>query len=121
MQEQVSNSIFYTLGLYDIWNLLDNQQKETLTEAINIGINEGLKANPVENRTDKPEIAEEKYRVSNWIDGWRWFGSYKDYEDGELLLYVCSNKCRGSMTEDATINLLKLKRKAMQKFINERY
>lgn len=60
MREQISNSIFYTLGLYDIWNMLDNQQKETLTEAINIGIDEGLKANPVENRV-MPKIAEEIY------------------------------------------------------------
>jgi len=43
MFNTISNQVFYTLGLYDIWNMLDNQQKETLTEAINIGIDEGIK------------------------------------------------------------------------------
>ena len=39
IEKAISESIFYTLGIYDIWNLLDSQQKETLTEAINIGLN----------------------------------------------------------------------------------
>lgn len=48
MFNTISNQVFYTLGLYDIWNMLDNQQKETLTEAINIGIDEGIKQVKVE-------------------------------------------------------------------------
>ncbi len=41
MFNTISNQVFYTLGINNIWNMLDNQQKETLTEAINIGIDEG--------------------------------------------------------------------------------
>ena len=44
IEQYISCNIFYTLGLYDIWNMLDGQQKETLTEAINIGISQAITA-----------------------------------------------------------------------------
>ena len=51
-------------------------------------------------------------KVENWNNEWQWFGSYKDQEDGKPILYVCSVKCRGNMTDFAATNLLKLKKKA---------
>ena len=42
--EVIPNNIFYSLGMYDIWNMFDEQQKETLTEAINIGISQAITA-----------------------------------------------------------------------------
>ena len=53
-------------------------------------------------------------KVENWNDDWQWFGSYRDEEDGEPLLYICSLNCRGNMTEFAATNLLKQKQKATE-------
>lgn len=55
-------------------------------------------------------------KVGNWTDGWQWFGSYKDWEDGEILLYTCSSKCRNNITELDAINLLKKLREQANRF-----
>ena len=83
----ISNQVFYTLGLYDIWNMLDNQQKETLTEAINIGIDEGIKQVKVE-----PEVrdAEPNPSFGQWIKTTDKFP--KPEMMGEKILIIYKNE-----------------------------
>lgn len=54
-------------------------------------------------------------KVGNWDKEWQWFGSYFEAENGRPLLYVCSTKCRGDMTDFAAGNLLKIKQKAIDR------
>lgn len=50
-------------------------------------------------------------KIENWTNEWEWFGSYIDQEEGEPILYTCSSKCRGSITELTAKNLLNQKKK----------
>lgn len=36
-------------------------------------------------------------KTSAWEDGWAWYGSYRDLDDGESVLCMCSPECRIAM------------------------
>jgi hypothetical protein len=40
-------------------------------------------------------------RIAAWDDGWRWYGSLLDAEDGDAgVLFICSDACRAEHADD---------------------
>ena len=37
--------------------------------------------------------------VGTWDDGWSWYGSYLDQEDGKPVVYMCSKKCQAKVNK----------------------
>jgi len=50
-------------------------------------------------------------KVENWNDGWQWFGSDNDLDNGKPILYTCSDKCRESIKGFEANRLLKIKKR----------
>jgi len=79
IEKAISESIFYTLGLYDIWNLLDSQQKETLTEAINIGLNVAIEPQQPKSCEGCEHYGKSQYEFCNECS----YPSFKHYQPKE--------------------------------------
>lgn len=56
---------------------------------------------PPEQPTGRVHTCSTCRTVSVWTDGWSWFGSYKEIDDGKPVLKFCSNACADQMPEVA--------------------